>query len=79
MIKDVTPFPDQDKIWMNVAQAKYRSKIDLSNAYEQVHIEPEDVHKTTFTMVFGTFESNIMQQGDCNMPATFLRLVTAIF
>jgi len=78
-IKDVTPFLDQDEIRMNVARVKYRLKIDLSNAYEQVRIEPEDVHKTTFAMVFGMFESNVMQQGDCNVPATFLWLVTAIF
>jgi hypothetical protein len=47
--KDVTPFPDQDQIQMDVACAKYRSKIDLSNAYEQVRIAPEDVHKTAFS------------------------------
>jgi Reverse transcriptase (RNA-dependent DNA polymerase) len=29
-------------------------------------------------MVFGTYESAVMQQGDCNAPATFLRLITAI-
>jgi hypothetical protein len=56
---------------MDMAQAKYRPKIDLSNTYEQVCIEPEDVHKTTFSMVFGTFLSEVMQQGDCNTPATF--------
>jgi hypothetical protein len=70
--KDVTPFPDQDQIRMDVARAKYRSKIDLSNAYEQVRIDPGDVHKTAFSTVFGTYESNVMQQGDCNAPATFL-------
>ena len=35
-VKDVTPFPDQDMIRLDVARAKFRSKIDLSNAYEQV-------------------------------------------
>jgi hypothetical protein len=34
--KDMTPFPDQDQIWMDIAHTKYRLKIDLSNAYEQV-------------------------------------------
>ena len=69
--KDITPFPDQDQIQMDVAHAKYRSKIDLSNAYEQVWVAPEDVHKTTFSTVFRTFESNVMEQGDCNAPTTF--------
>ncbi|KAF8240538.1 hypothetical protein L208DRAFT_1232345 [Tricholoma matsutake] len=35
-VKDVIPFPDQDLICLDVAQAKYHSKIDLSDAYEQV-------------------------------------------
>ena len=78
-VKDVTPFPDQDQIRMDVARAKFRSKIDLSNAYEQIRIEPEDVHKTGFAMVCGTFESNVMQPGDCNGPSTFQRLMTVIF
>ena len=42
-VKDVTPFPDQDRIWMDVARVKYCSKIDLLKAYEQVRIELEDV------------------------------------
>ena len=78
-VKDVSPFLDQDQIWMDVAQAMFRSKIDLSNAYKQVHIEPEDVHKTMFASVFRTIESNIMQLGDYNAPATFQQLVTVIF
>ena len=60
-VKDVTPFPDQDQIRMDVARAKYRSKIDLSNAYEQIRVEPDDVRKTAFATVFGTHESNVMQ------------------
>jgi hypothetical protein len=47
--------------------------------YEQVHFEPEDIHKTGFSTVFGTMESNVLQQGNCNGPSTFQRLVTIIF
>jgi hypothetical protein len=75
---DVTPFPDQDQIRMDVARAKYRSKIDLSDAYEQVRIEPKDVPKT-FATPFGTMVSKVMQMGDCNAPATFQRLMTHTF
>ena len=67
-VKDVTPFPDQDQIRMDVTRARYRSKIDLSNAYEQVRMEPEDVKKTAFLTIFSTFLSQVMQQGDCNAP-----------
>ena len=70
-VKDVTPFPDQDQIRMDVARVKYRLKIDLLNAYKQVCMEPEDIKKTAFSTVFSTFLSQVMQQGDCNAPATF--------
>jgi hypothetical protein len=56
-----------------------RSKIDLSDAYEQVHVHAEDVDKTAFATITGTYVSHIMQQGDCNAPATFQQLMTSIF
>jgi len=33
-VKDVTPFPDQDQIHLDVARVKIQLKIDFSNAYE---------------------------------------------
>ena len=35
-VKDVTLLPDQEVIWEDVAQAKFCSKIDLTDVYEQV-------------------------------------------
>ena len=64
---------------MDVARVKIRSKIDFSDAYEQIRVEPSDVHKTAFTTVYGTYVSNIMQQGDCNAPSTFQRNMNQIF
>ena len=55
--KDVTPFPEQDAIRHDVAHAQFRSKLDMTEAYEQTYIKPEDVHKTTFSTIFGTFQS----------------------
>jgi hypothetical protein len=78
-IKDVTPLPDQDLIRMDVARGKYRSKIDLTDAYEQIRVKSEDVWKTAFATIYGTFVSHVMQQGDCNAPATFQRLMTRVF
>jgi hypothetical protein len=78
-LKDVTPFPDQDQIRMDCARAKYRSKIDMSDAYEQIRVVAEDVWKTAFTTVYGTFVSHTMQIGDCNAPATFQRIMTMVF
>lgn len=78
-VQDVTPMPDQEGIREDVARAKYRSKIDLSDAYEQIRIILEHVDRTAFSTIFGTYESTVMQQGDCNAPATFQRLMTALF
>ena len=77
MEKDVSP--DQDTIRHNVAHAQYRSKLDMSKAYEQICVRPEDVPKTAFTTIFGMFMSLVMQQGDCNAPSTFQRLMTVVF
>lgn len=78
-VKDVTPFPDQDIIRQDIAKAKFRSKLDMSDAYEQIRIVPEDVWKTAFSTIDGTFVSNVLQQGDCNGPSTCQRLMVSIF
>ena len=75
----MTPFPDQDIIHNDMARVAYRSKLDISEVYEQVHIIPEHVHKTVFATVLGTFRSQVMQMGDCNAPSTFQQLMTTIF
>ena len=77
--KDVTPFPDQDQIRMDVAWAKYRTKINMSDAYEQIQIESNDIWKTVFATTLGTFILHVMQQGDCNAPSTFQRLMMWVF
>ena len=71
MWNDVMPFPDQEAICHDIAQAKFRSKLDMTEAYEQTHIRPEDVRKMTFSTIFSTFQSQVMQMGDCNAPSTF--------
>ena len=48
-------------------------------AYEKTCIRPEDVRKTTFSTIFGTFQSQVMQMGDFNAPSTFQHLMTVIF
>ena len=78
-VKDVTPFPDQDIIHNDMARAAYQSKLNMSEAYKQIHIIPEHVHKTVFATALGMFRSQVMQMGDCNTPSMFQRLMTAIF
>lgn len=78
-VRDVTPFPDQDQIRNDVARARFRTKLDMSDAYEQIRVVLEDVSKTGFATILGTYLSHVLQQGDCNGPSTFQRLMTHIF
>ena len=78
-VKDVTPLPDQEVIREDIVQAKICSKIDLSDAYEQVRVHPEDTHKNVFATIMGTCISHVMWIGDCNAPATFQWLMSTIF
>ena len=41
MLADFTPMPDQETIRSDIARARFRSKIDLSDAYENMHVSPE--------------------------------------
>jgi hypothetical protein len=78
-VKDVTLFPNQDQICLDVARAKIQSKINFSNVYEQICTVPKDVHKSAFATIYGTYVSHTMQIGDCNAPATFQHMITMIF
>jgi hypothetical protein len=78
-IKDVTPFLDQDTIRHDMARAKYRLKLGLTEAYEQICIEPKDVPKMAFSTIVGTFVSNVLQMGDMNGPSTCQHLMVHIF
>jgi len=78
-VKDVMPFPDQDQIRLDVVRVKIWLKIDFSDVYEQICTVPEDVHKSVFTTIYGTYVSHMMQIGDCNAPATFQCVMTMIF
>ncbi|RDX85012.1 Retrovirus-related Pol polyprotein, partial [Mucuna pruriens] len=51
----------------------------VKKKYMQIHIAPEDQHKTTFTCPFGTFVYTRMPFGLCNAPSTFQHYMTSIF
>ena len=56
-----------------------RSKIDLSEAYFQTRVHPDDVKYNTIKTPFGGFTSQVMMQGDMNAPGTFLRTMEDLF
>ena len=62
-----------------MARGQYQSLLDGKDAYKQICVIPEHVHQTAVTMPDGNMVSNIVQQGDCNAPATYQALINHIF
>lgn len=77
--KLASPLPDIETILRNISSHPYRSLLDGKDACEQIHIVPEDVHKTLFATPDGTMISHVMQIGDCNAGATYQSLMNHIF
>ena len=78
-IVDVMPMPDQEMIRSNLARARFHSKIDLLDTYEQIRIKPKHKPHIMFAMIYGNMISRVMQQVDKNCPATFQRLMNMSF
>jgi len=77
---DDTPnIPDQSNIINAVANAKFRSKIDLSNGYHNLCIILEHEKHTAFKTPFGVYRTRVMQQGDKNAPPTFQNAMNTLF
>jgi len=75
-LKDDEPIPNQMTILNDMTRARYRSKIDLSDAYFQTRVEPEDVWKNSFKSPFGGFVSELMLQGYMNAPGIFMHIMS---
>ena len=60
-IKDNTPLPNQDEIRNRVALHKFRSKIDLTDGYHNIRVNPDHEKYTSFSTPFGQFRTRVMQ------------------
>jgi hypothetical protein len=76
--KMISAMPLMRDIVDAVTTAIYVSQIDVSDAYDQIAVTSEDVHKNTFTLGGHTLMSHGMLQGDCNAAATFQTVIQHI-
>jgi hypothetical protein len=77
--KMMSPLPDMEVILCHGARCKFRSSIDSQDAYEQIRIIPEHVEQTAMSTPDGNIVSLVLQQGDCNAPATYQSLMNFLF
>ena len=73
------PLPDMEGVLRRTARHKYRSTLDMKNAYEQIRVIPEHVSRTAVTTPDGNMVSHVVQIGDCNAPATCQALMNFLF
>jgi len=67
------PMPSINQIIDWLASKKFKSKLDLTDGYHNIRHHPDSVKHSTFLCHIGKFDSLVMQQGNCNAPATMLR------
>ena len=77
--KLTSPLPDIEGMLHRAARKKYRSSMDLADAYEQIRVIPEHVDQTTMTTPDGNMVSLVIQIGDANAPATYQALMNHLF
>ncbi|RDY14301.1 Retrovirus-related Pol polyprotein from transposon 17.6, partial [Mucuna pruriens] len=77
--KDHFPLPFIDQVLEKLAGKSHYCFLDGFSGYMQIHIAPEDQHKTTFTCPFGTFAYSRMPFGLCNALSTFQRLDFTVY
>jgi len=76
---DHTQIPEQSTILNAVARGRFRSKIEISDAYFQTRIHPDNVKYKTIKTLFGRLTSQVMMQGDMNAPGTFVTTMEDLF
>ncbi len=78
-IKSRLPLPLVPATLEQLRRAKYYTKLDLSNAYNLVHIREGDEWKTDFSTTSGHYEYLVMPFGLANSPSVFQSFMNDFF
>lgn len=74
MIKLASPLPNIEGVYQCTAKALYKSMLDMQSAFEQQRVESQNIYKTATTTPDSNIESLVVQQGNCNAPASYQAL-----
>lgn len=77
-IQDAHPCANLRDLVSEIGEASIFSKIDLHKGYYQVEIDPEDRHKTAFSLLGTHYAYKKMPFGLVNAPKTFQRAMNTI-
>lgn len=72
------PLPNITDILDQLGNSKYYSKLDLSNAYHQIKMDPSDQHKTAFSHQYSHYEYSRMPFGLKSAGASFQKLMNTV-
>lgn len=78
-IIDRYPLPHIMDLTQSFAGKEIFSVIDLTKAFNQIHVHADDIEKTAVTTPFGLFEYLVMPFGPKNAGQTFQRFLQGIF
>lgn len=78
-IKNAYPLPLISEILDKLKNARYFTKLDIRQGYNNVRIREGDQWKAAFSTPFGHFEPMVMFFGLTNSPATFQNMMNDIF
>ncbi|KAE8681343.1 Detected protein of unknown function [Hibiscus syriacus] len=76
---DNFPLPHIDTLVDNTAGNNYFSFMDGFSGYNQIKMHPEDMEKTTFVTMWGTYCYKVMPFGLKNAGATYQRAMMTLF
>jgi len=58
-----------------LARKKFKSKLDLTDGYHKIRHHLDSIKHSTFSFDMEKFDSLVIQQSDCNTPATMIRAI----
>lgn len=75
---DEHPLPTIDELFANMAGGQKFSKLDLSQAYLQMEVRPEDREILTLNTHLGLYQPSRLMYGVASAPAIFQREITQV-
>jgi len=66
---EYSQIPNLQMILNALARERFESKIDLSDAYFQTRLHPDDVKYNAIKTTFVSFTREVIMQGEMNTPA----------